>query len=266
MTSFDRYVFVLCLVVFLLLTLTFTYMIWKLYRMSVHMIRAGLQDEKIRAEAHKKVNEAAIFRTVSNVFSILVSTVLVAAFAFSFYLNMNEDKYFDDVPVMRVVQSSSMEKKHEKNTYLKENGLDDQFAMFDVIFVYKVPPAEELKLYDIVVYDLEGVKVVHRIVGIEEPNLYHPNERHFLIQGDAVERPDRFPVKYEQIEAIYRGESVPFIGSFISFMQSPAGWMCVILAVFSVISSFWIEGSLNKEKLRRRMVIGDSVYMHDWAM
>ena len=265
MTEFERYVFLLCLVVFLMLSLTFGFMIWKLYRMTVIMMREGLMDRKIRAESRKEVVNSTVLKIISGVVSVTVSLALLAAFGFSIYLNINDGTYFEDVPVLRVVRSSSMEKKHEKNTYLEKHGLNDQFAMFDLIYVYKAPAEEELKLYDIVVYSMDDdVKVVHRIVGIEEPNTQHPNERHFLLQGDAVERPDRFPVRYSQIEAIYRGERIPFVGTFISFMQSPAGWLCVLLAVISVVSSFWIERRLAAERTRRLHRMGTSVYLYDW--
>ena len=92
-------------------------------------------------------------------------------------------------------------------------------------------------LYDIVVYQQDDLMVIHRIVGIEEPNESHPNDRYFLCQGDAVGTPDRFPVKYSQIKGIYRNEKVPFVGSFVLFMQSPAGWLCILLVVFALIAT-----------------------------
>ncbi|MBQ8345424.1 MAG: hypothetical protein IJY42_04060 [Clostridia bacterium] len=68
------------------------------------------------------------------------------------------------------------------------------------------------------------------------------------MQGDAVERPDRFPVHYSQIKAIYRGQHVPFVGSFVFFMQSPAGWLCFLLIVFGMIWASVLERKLIDEK------------------
>ena len=114
-----------------------------------------------------------------------------------------------DIPRMQVVCSESMSEKHSKNTYLRKNNLNDQFDMFDVIITYELPKESELKKYDIVVYEIDGTLVVHRIVNIEEPNEKHPNERHFLLQGDNVESPDKFPVKYSQMRGIYKGDKIP---------------------------------------------------------
>lgn len=121
-------------------------------------------------------------------------------------------------PPFKVVTSSSMASKFRNNTYLFENSLNDQVKRHDLLLTYAIPSEDELELYDIVIYEIDGKMVLHRIVGIEEPNEAHPGERYFLLQGDALERPDRFPVLYSQMRGIYRGERVPFVGSFILFM------------------------------------------------
>ena len=108
--------------------------------------------------------------------------------------------------------------------------------MFDVVVLHELPAEEDLKLYDIVVYEhISGALLIHRIIGIEEPNESHPNERHFLLQGDAVHYPDTFPVRYSQMRSIYKGERIPNVGSFVYFMQSPAGIICLILIMVSFI-------------------------------
>jgi hypothetical protein len=101
------------------------------------------------------------------------------------------------------------------------------------------------------VYDLDGTLLVHRIVGIEEPNKDHPDERWFKMQGDAVARPDASAVKYSQIKGIYRGEHLPFVGSFIMFMQSPAGWMCMLLMLAATIATPIIDKKLERERQKR---------------
>ena len=98
-------------------------------------------------------------------------------------------------------------------------------------------PLKDLKLYDVVVYEVNGTLVVHRIIGIEEPNKNHPEERYFLLKGDASEYKDRYPVKYEQMKAIYKGETIPYIGVFILFFQSTLGYiaMAIILGYCIII-------------------------------
>lgn len=264
MTPFEVYSLVLCLIVFFMLTAVFTFMLIKIYKMTITIIESGLMDEKILREYKRKKRTFRVFRIVELAVSLTVSIALYVAFAFSLYVNLSDERYFDKVPTLQVVMSSSMEKKNPKNEYLFENGLDNQFSTFDVIRVYKAPGEFELQLYDIVVYEVDGIRVVHRIVGIEEPNEEHPNERYFLTQGDAVERPDNFPIKYSQIKAIYKNERTPFIGSFICFMQSPAGWICIILTVFSMISMFWVEKKIDEEKRIRLEDMGEILPLLEW--
>ena len=70
-------------------------------------------------------------------------------------------------PVTAIVDSS-MEEKNTKNSYLFNNNLNNQISAFDLITMYKIPKEEDLKLYDIVIYEVDGILVIHRIVGIEE--------------------------------------------------------------------------------------------------
>lgn len=259
--TYKTYVFVLCLVVYLALTITAVAVIAALTKMAVRLVRHGAEDENILKEyikARKKGNKQQ-GKALDTLLSVFLCAIFAVAFGFSLYVNVSGNAYFDDVPTLKVVQSASMSEKNEKNKYLTENNLNDQFDTFDVILVYKAPAEEELKLYDIVVYemDYQGEKqlVVHRIIKIEEPNAKHPNERLFQTQGDAVSSPDSSMVKYSQIKAIYRGENVKFVGSFILFMQSPAGWMCMILMLAATIATPIIDKKLEKERKKRLQMI-----------
>jgi len=232
MRGFELYSFILCLIVFLLLTGGFAILIGYIVKMSIKLIKHGVEDERILKEYNYKISKtksSKIADLLSSAFSAVVSVFFISVFAFSFYLNYCEKIPVDDVPVLKVVQSDSMATKNEENDYLFYHKLNNQFDIYDIVLVYSLPNEEDLKLYDIVVYEKNDDLIIHRIVGIEEPNDKHPNERYFLLQGDAIKYPDAFPVKYEQMQGIYRGEKIKFIGSFIVFLQSPIGWLCLVL-------------------------------------
>ena len=254
MSHYEIYTFILCLVVFVLLAALSSFFIATIVKQSIRLTKHGVDDEKIKTEYFKSLKKKK--SKMDCIFSFVVCIILAAVFIFSLFVGCSTDTYSSDAPTFRVVNTGSMEKKHKKNEYLVENNLNDQIATFDLIIVYKAPKEEDLKLYDIVVYEVDDIMVVHRIVEIEEPNQYHPNERWFKLQGDAVENPDRFPVKYEQIKGIYKGDRVPFVGSFILFMQSPAGWLCIILVVGAMIITPILENKLNKVKRERLIAIG----------
>lgn len=255
MSDFDIYVFILCFIVFVLLTLVFTFMIAEMMRMQLKMIRCGLVDKEIKKEHRKSLYKGCVSTIAGKAFSLLLCLALCVAFGFSVYINSTEEKAPNGIPSLKVAKSASMAKKHEANTYLVENGLDDQIQTFDIIVTRPLPPEDELDLFDIVVYKQDELLVTHRIVSIEEPNEEHPDERHFLLQGDAVDRPDRFPVLYSQMQGIYAGERIPFAGSFVLFLQSPAGWLCILLVLVAMIATPLVEKKLVRETKARLKAI-----------
>lgn len=251
MTDYEIYVFILCLIVFVMLTSFLTYLLVCLTKQHLKMIRHGLEDTEIRREYRKTAPISRIGTFVSVLLSVVICLALCAVFAFSIYLKATEDRAANGTPALHVVKSDSMSYKAEENTYLTENGLDDQLQTFDLIVTRALPDEKDLQLYDIVVYEIDGAHIIHRIVEIEEPNSYHPNQRWFRTQGDALSGMDRNPVTYEQMRGIYQGERVPFVGSFVLFMQSPAGWICILLVLFAIFTTPIVEKKIEREKNAR---------------
>ena len=252
MTDYESYTFILCLIVYVLLTTLSVMCISIIMKMTLRIIRSGLDDPRIIDEydrnlGKEKLNKFA--RILNFVFSFAVCLAFLVVFISSFFVaDSSGTLVFQKESAYRVVQTGSMEKKNEKNKYLFANDLNDQIKTFDVIRTEALPDEMELELYDIVVYEVDGIQIVHRIVGIEEPNQYHPDCRHFKLQGDAIDSPDRFPVLYGQMKALYTGTRVPFVGSFILFMQSPAGWLCVLLIIIAMIATPILEHKIKKEQ------------------
>ena len=251
MTSFEIYVFLLCFIVFSLLTAMFTYLLTSIAKMEVELIRFGHRDEAIKKQLNQKKKENRVLLWIGRILSFFFCLVFIAIFSFTLYIQATEDRPANGIPSIKVVKSESMAEKNPENEYLFENDINDQIQMFDIVICRHLPAEEDLKLYDIVVYKQDDLYVIHRIVDIEEPNEYHPNERHFSLQGDAVELPDRYPVLYSQMQGIYDGTRIPFVGSFVLFLQSPAGWLCVLLVVFSMIATPVIEKKIKKETDKR---------------
>lgn len=257
MTNFEIYSLILCIIVLIMLTAVFSYMIVLLTKLNIKHVKAGLDDQIIREEFDptNKKKDSKTKRAFNLTINVLFYAAIIFVFSSSIFVSCTQNVYFDNTPTYRVVLTSSMQTKNKNNEYLFENNLNNQISAFDLILTYKIPKEEELKLYDIVVYEVDDMLVVHRIVGIEEPNQYHPNERYFQLQGDAVGSPDRFPVKYEQMRGIYKNQKIPFIGSFIMFIQSPAGWMCLLLIVVGVIGTPILEKKLLNIRYERYLSI-----------
>ena len=261
MTSFDIYVFFLCFIVFAAFTTLFTVLIVSLIRFYLKLVKLGAEDDKIKIEYEKASRRKKkgcydkILEIAGFAITIALSVVMLASFITSTVIGAREHRVVGDAPALKVVMSSSMSYKEEINKYLFENELDDQVAVFDLVVMRKLPPEEELKLYDIVSYERDGDLILHRIVGIEEPNDKHPGERYFLLQGDAVHIPDKFPVLYEDMRGIYCGEKIPFVGSFFAFMRSPAGILCILLIIFACVATPIAERKIKLAKDERHAII-----------
>ncbi len=265
MEPYELYTFCLCMVVYVLLTALFVGLFSYITIMLVKQIRAGLEDDKILAEDDKCARRNKVYgRKKAGLFDILITAVfcciIFGAFGFSIYTGVQGEQVKQDNSLFRVVLSDSMSEKNKTNKYLFENELDDQFQQFDLILTQKMPTENELELYDIVVYKLDDILVVHRIVGIEEANEKHPDGRRFVLQGDAVAVADSALISYSQMVAIYEGKRVPFVGSFITFMQSPAGYMCVLLVLLGVITIPLMEGKLISEKVKRLRLLRTGMF------
>jgi signal peptidase len=231
-------------------------MLWHIVKTSFKTIKHGLDDEQIKKEYDKEVATSPRVKIAYRIASTVLLVILFLVFCLSVFVQCAGDTVSGDTAIPKVALSGSMSYKNEKNTYLTENGLDDQFAMFDLIFTHKLPDEFDLELYDIVVYDYDGTLIIHRIIGIEEPNEKHPDCRYFLLRGDANRSNDEFPVLYSQMRAIYRGYSIPFVGSFFRFIQSPAGYLCIILILVALVGTPILEKKLWTIKIARLTEIG----------
>lgn len=259
MTGYDLYVFIVGLVTFFALVGLFLTMLLIIVAKEIKAITYGLEDDKIIKE-HEKYNKKRAAITTANIvvkaLLIVITIFAVIFFVWASALRFSDPKVEGDVAVPRVVLSDSMSYKRESNKYLEENGLDDQFDTFDIIFMGELPDEFELELYDIVIYELRDELIVHRIVGIEEPNEQHPDHRLFELRGDAVKNSDEFKVEYSQMKAIYTGEKINYVGSFIYFMQSPLGYMCILLLIVGSVLSPILEFMVNHAKRRRLDELG----------
>ncbi len=256
MSGYDWYVFFLCLIVFTLLTGLFSVMLHYIIKMTLKAINHGLEDERIITEYQKGKSNGCLADILCRIISGVLIAAIFVVFTASVFVQISGNYIKRGFSAPKVVLSASMSFKHEENTYLEEHGLNDQFDTFDLVFLEQLPGEFQLELYDIVVYEYHGELIIHRIVGIEEPNEKHPDCRHFMLRGDASKYSDEYPVMYEQMRACYNGKHIKFVGSFFMFMQSPAGYLCILLVLFAVFATPIAEKKLLRAKTARLAEIG----------
>ena len=157
MSDFQIYALILCLIVFTVLTAVAVFVIVYLLKLTVKLIRHGVEDEKITTEYLNSLKQEGKFaKTLSiidRVFSVVMCVIILGIFVFSSCVNVKKTDVTKGF-TLQIVQSGSMSEKYERNTYLFENNLNDQLQTFDIIITHKLPAEEDLQLYDIVVYEV----------------------------------------------------------------------------------------------------------------
>jgi hypothetical protein len=235
-------------------------MLSHIIKQKLRTIQHGLDDEQITTEYQKDIATSKAVKIIIKAVTVSILAFLCVVSILSVYMHIKSMGIpTGNRSIPKVVMSSSMSYKHNDNTYLESNNLHDQFQTFDLIYLRALPDEFDLELYDIVVYDYYGELIIHRIIGIEEPNEQHPDQRKFLLRGDASKYSDEFPVMYSQMQAIYEGKRIPFVGSFFAFMQSPAGYLCILLVVIAMIATPIAEKKLQEAKMARLIEIGVAV-------
>lgn len=260
MKGLSLFSFIITIIAFVALVAIFAFVICYVMNLMLKLIKAGAEDEKIIIENEKNLKKKKKYFNIGN---FLFYSLLIAVVGFSVYINLSLGKKDLKIPTPRVVVSGSMSEKNEKNKYLFENNLNDQFGVFDIIVVHNMPNEEDIKLYDVIVYKINNEYVVHRVIKIEEPNSDHPNNRLFYFQGDAIESRDKLPVKYDQMYGIYKGQKLPKIGSFVIFLQSPMGIIVIIFSIFSLIIVPILEKKLDKAYAARLAIITSTAQSTD---
>ena len=255
MAGYDKYIIVVCLIVFITLTAMFAVLITSIIKMRLKVIKGGLADSEIlkqEQQVKKAKHTHAARSSVNKILSIFFCALMLLVFGLSIGTRIASSNKVGDTPIVKVVKSGSMATVYEKNEYIVKNNLTNQIKRYDLITLFKLPEENDLKVYDVVMYEKNGICVIHRIVAIEEPDEKH-SERYFLLQGDANQYPDKFPVKYSQMLGIYKNNRVPYVGSFVDFMQSPVGYLCILLIVFSCVISPIADKKLDKAIEERKI-------------
>ncbi len=251
MTPYEIYLLVVSIIVIVGLASFFSILIWYVYVLTMRLIYVGYWDQELVQEYDKKgMPMPKQQNTLGKVISTAICGVLAMVVIFSVFLGIGETGLTGAIPSLKVIKSGSMSEKHEENTYLVEHNLNDQMQTFDIITTYAPPAEEDIQLYDVIVYEKNGSLIIHRVVYIVEPS-ESGESRRFYTRGDANEKNDSKYVTYDQIRGIYRGERIPFVGSFVLFMQSPAGFICLLLAIACMIVMPIVDDKIAEARSHR---------------
>ncbi|MBQ2735573.1 MAG: signal peptidase I [Clostridia bacterium] len=195
-----------------------------------------LIEETILYNAQNKSHYRRVFRRVKQVLLCVFVALLIPLICISLYSKITSGIAMINGRGMIAVASGSMSEQNAANPYLQQNGLDNQFDTYDMIFLEKVDSASELRLYDVIAFvNDEGVNVIHRIVGFQG-NAY-------ITRGDSNNADDQYHPTFDDVLGRYTNQRVPYVGIFVMFLQSYSGIVTVLAVIYCL---FMIEGVGNK--------------------
>lgn len=124
---------------------------------------------------------------------------------------------------------------------VQSGSMEPTLSTGDLLFVRR---QEEYSVGDIVVYQSQGILVVHRIIAAYGQTL--------ITQGDANDLADQ-PFDLSCVKGAVVG-SVPVVGYVIDFMKTPKGILLLVgCAVVLVELSFYREKQAEQERRARRI-------------
>lgn len=195
-----------------------------------------LIEETILSNAQNKSHYRRVLRRVKQVCLCIFVALLLPLLCISLYSKITSGIAMVNGHGMIAVASGSMSEQNAANPYLQQNGLDNQFDTYDMIFLEKVDSPSELKLYDVIAYvNDEGVNVIHRIVGFQGNS--------YVTRGDSNNADDQYKPTFDDVLGRYIDRRIPYIGIFAMFLQSYSGIVTVLAVIYCL---FMIEGVGNK--------------------
>ncbi len=148
-----------------------------------------------------------------------------------------------------VIRTGSMEEKNPANAYLYEEGLDDQIMAYSLIEIETVE-AEEMELYKVYAFKVDGVVLVHRLIAMGSNG---DGEMRYAFRGDsnATSGDYEVSVPIEDILGVYTGWNSFSLGLFVNYAQSSIGIITIALALI-LIGFYDIVDAMIGKKIKER--------------
>lgn len=221
-------------------------------KLDIELIDNALYEDKIERSKTRKT-----LRIISKVISYTLLGVVVSAFGLSLFSRITGNLMPIGDQTMVVISTGSMSKKHEANTYLEANNLDNQIQSYDMVGIKKVDPSKDLKLYDVIAFKADdGRIIVHRIIEVVVNG--------FLTRGDASKNDDagvlyKTYLPYDRIVGQYTGVRIPLIGLFVIFLQSNSGIITVVCVVYCLLMFDHLRSKYENAIIERTNMLIDLI-------
>lgn len=207
--------------------------------------------ETIACSKEKDKKYQLVLNIVFGIFYFALGALLVLSMVFKM---MGQTLFFGNT-TLYTVQTGSMEKANEANTYLKENNLTDQLEQYSLIGINKVESDDELELYDIVAYKHEDTVYIHRI--IRKYQNTSSGVTYYTLRGDANTQSLSFELTLTKNDIIgkYNGFQNYGLGLTLIYLQSNIGIIAVCSALLFLIVYNVSESKIETAYYRRMLYI-----------
>lgn len=211
-----------------------------------------LIDEYIYNSQKNIERRREIFSKIKSALFYALLTLLIPVFIFAVISKFNNDVVMFGGRSLMVVASGSMSQRHEVNTYLDAENLNNQFDTNDIIVLKKVTDRSEIKKYDVIAFvNDKGINVIHRIIGYSGDS--------YITRGDSNDADDKYKPKFEDVIGVYTNKRIPLVGIFVLFFQSPSGVVTVGALVFCLAMMDRQNKQLREMQLERLQKLREAI-------
>lgn len=217
--------------------------------------KSGKGDGSVRSYNLAREKRATVGNVIVNiVFGIVMAAVLALAVTGIVY-KINNRQLFIGKTAYLTIQTGSMADKNPDNEYYTFLP-DNQIPQFSLIGIDKVRE-DQLKLYDIVAFEHNGVTYVHRIVGIGQG----VNGKLFTTLGDnnVGSMPFEINMSFDKIVGVYNGYHNVGLGALLSYLQSETGLIALAFALILVLVADIADSGMIKTYKKRYAYVADLI-------
>lgn len=177
--------------------------------------------------------ESFRFKIFLKIIYVLVYIIIIPILIYNFTLIIKSFIFKDEIPDFFGY----------KNFVIISESMEPTINVGDSIFVKEVAE-EDLKVNDIISYNINGEIITHRIVKIQNED----GEKVYITKGDNNRAEDKWKITYEDIE----GKYIFKINGFGKFMEMLKSKVFLGILIILIILSIVYNNNLSKKKLIRK--------------
>ncbi len=177
--------------------------------------------------------ESFRFKIFLKIIYVLIYVIIIPILIYNFTLIIKSFIFKDEIPDFL---------GYKKFVIISES-MEPTINVDDSIFVKEVAE-EDLKVNDIISYNINGETITHRIVKIQNED----GEKVYITKGDNNRAEDKWKVTYKDIE----GKYIFKINGFGKFMEMLKSKVFLGILIILIILSIVYNNNLSKKKLIRK--------------